>query len=838
MKKPFLYFTISFCLGILSGSYFDIPRIYLFSFVIFFIFSALFSLKRKITSHVSLYLAIFFLGFTYYQISNTLPNGHISRLTPQEAEEVVLKGIIVDYPIVSTTFYRTEKTSFVLKVDSFESGSGSMGANGLVKVNLYGARPDARPDFGDEVVLKGAISRPGSFRNPGLFDYAKYLERNDIYSVLSVKDGFSVKILRRQASGWFRDSAYAARHVICDTIDRFFDRRHPDNGFLKAILVGDRSALKDDIEEDFIKTGTVHILSVSGAHVGLIACIFLFTFGMLNIPKKTNIILTASLLIFYSFVAGLNPPIVRSTIMFAIFAIGYLIGREGHMLNTLFLAAFVMLLAEPKALFDPGFQLSFSSIAAILILSPRIEGLFRLDRPAKRSVLSKVKLYIMKAVSVSVAAWLGVAPIVGYYFNIVSPVTVIANLIIVPAVFLVMMISFTFLPIAVSAAYFSSLTGSGAIPAILNIPSEWLAWMIRFFDHALFAVNHILAKLPLSFFRTGAPSLGFFAVYYLALAVFVFPKMREALLAALRRKHAYLALLLFLNLMIWRDISCHKDGPLRMTFLDVGNGDSALIELPKGGTILIDGGSGGSSEKLDMGKFVVAPYLWKRGITKLDAVIVTHFHEDHLGGLLYILDNFKVGCVIDNGTDPSSGNALYARYKKIIGSRHIRRISAGAGDRINSFPGAALLFLSPGMGERLKDSNENSLVMKLVCGGSSALFAGDIEDNGLFGINPYGEFLKADILKFPHHGGVFKDTDALKTFLRNVSPGVSVISGGQKGSRYNSTLRILADLSLISYYTREDGAVIVSIDGNCAQVKTGRGKSSFFILYLDKSIII
>ncbi|MBI5143994.1 MAG: DNA internalization-related competence protein ComEC/Rec2 [Candidatus Omnitrophica bacterium] len=798
-KRPIVYLAIPLCLGIFTATLFKIPLVYPFILSSSLLILALSFLKKNIVSHVTLYLAIFFLGVFLFKNSDILEADHISRFTPEDEKKVFLRGAVVDDPIISTPFYKSEKTAFVLNAHSFKEDSVWKRATGLVKVDVYrNTMRKGNLGFGDEVILEGLISRPNSLRNPGQFDYSKYLEIKNIHSVLKVKDGSFIKPVGIASSNPVKKAAYNIRHRIRNSIDEYFNA--PFNGFLKAILIGDRSTLKTALKEDFVKTGTVHILAISGLHVGLIAGLFLFLFGLLRIPLKPKLALTAVLVIFYSFIAGSSPPIVRSAIMFSIFVLGYLLNREADILNSLAAAMFLILLWNPKELFDPSFQLSFASIASIVIFAPKIDGIFGLNAPMRYSSVGRIRAYLLKSVSVSIAAWLGVWPLIAFYFNIISPVAIIANIIAIPALFVMMAVSFLFI----------------FVREISNYLAQYPASVLYIIQKILFFINHRLSGLPLSHFRIASPSVELTLLYYALISLLILPIATTIRGIKIHRKHLLMVILLLFNISIWRHVINLESEFLKVTFLDVGQGDSILLELPKRGAILIDGGSGGEEEKFDIGRAVIAPYLWNNGIYRLDAIIATHFHEDHLGGIPYILKNFDVGCIIDNGTATAPDNRLYNRYKRIINGKGIRHLIVGEGDEVRFSNDVRLFILNPVKDCDLVDSNDNSIVVKLVYKGKSVLFCGDITDKAMKRLASYGGFLKSDILKVPHHGGRLGDSDTVGNFFKKVSPEISIISVGRKNrfkAPSDNTLKIITSLSSVSYTTKYNGAIILLIDG-------------------------
>ena len=802
VKRPLLYIAAFLCAGIaLSGS-FRFPSVF-YPLVIsaaFLAFTCLY-LRNRIISHLGLYAAVFFLGIALLHNSNTLPPDAISLAVSEEPKKVYLRGVVADDPVAASAYYDKIRTGFTLRADFLKEGELERQVSGLVRVNIY--LPSKAPvEFGDKVMIEGFLSRPLSLRNPGLFNYSRYLETKGIYAVLAVKDGFIIKTEGKASSFFARNLAYRFRHWIRDSIDKSLDAQY--GSFLKAILIGDRSDLDFFLQEDFVKTGTVHILAISGLHIGLIAGIVLASLLFLRIPRKAGFLLTLIFLVFYSFAAGSNPPILRATIIFGVLAIGKLINREPETLNSLGLAAILVLLRNPKELFDPSFQLSFVSVASIIIFSPGIDKLFGIGSFQGRQFIDRAGHYALKGASVSIAAWIGTWPFIAAYFNIISPVAVIANLVVIPMLFMI------------TAASFLFLLAGGACAPLAGLFGQLLMTL----EKSLFFINHLLSILPFAYFRISAPSFALAALYYGLIALFFLP----------HKKHILLALLLAANVFVWKEAPAFNRDILRITFLDVGQGDSIFIEFPKGRFVLIDGGSKGEDERSDMGRNVVGPYLWNKGIYKIDAVIVTHFHDDHLGGVVYILKNFKVGCVIDNGA-AANGNKLYDEYLRIIRDKQIRHITAAEGDRLGPFGGASLFILNPEKENDGTDSNDNSVVAKLTYKDSSALLCGDSREKTIGRLSSYGDFLKSDLLKVPHHGGDLGGEGIVKNFLQKVSPEVSVISVGRRNN-YNApsekTLDILASTGSVNYLTRNNGAVIAEVD-------SPSGKGAFVVRPFVKS---
>lgn len=720
---------------------------------------------------------------SYYSASKALPDAHIARLASDELKKITVKGVIVDDPSVGRVLRGGRSIKFLLKVDGVKKDGHWQKAEGLTDARVY-TKTDRIFRFGDEAVLEGFLSKPVSLRNPGLFDYSAYLANRNIYSILKVRDGNFIQVVTGNPSNPVKRLAYRIRRSMRSTLERYLEPL--DASFAKAMLIGDRSGLGTKLNDEFIKTGTVHILSISGLHVGLIAGLVLAVFGMLRIPKKINFAVTLIFLAVYSYVAGSSPPIIRSVIMFAVFAIGYIIERDTDLLNSLAVAAFLILLCNPKQLFDPSFQLSFASIASIFIFAPKINALLKADSIGRDSFWKKAATYILKGVAVSVSAWIGTWPIIAAYFNIASPVSVIANLVVIPLSFVSMIVAILLL--------FASLV-SGAAANVLSIGMIGV-------DKALFAVNYLFSRMPMAYFRIPAPPAACAAFYYALALSWVGPSRTI-------RRVVVLAALVAFNVVVWANVASLGRGEARVTFLDVGQGDAAFVELPGGRNFLIDAGAGGEEGRFDMGRSVVAPYLWNNGVRVIDAIIVTHLHADHLGGVIHILENFKVGTVIDNGT--SDNSELYKNYVRLIKEKHLRRVVVAEGDEITLSPDGKFLVLSPPKGQASSsEANAGSLVGKLVFKGQSVLFCGDTTSVAMSAmLDSRPDLLESDFVKVPHHGGVVGDYRTINAFYSKALPKVFIISTGRQSHYNKQHMNVITYSNTKCYDTAKDGAVLV-----------------------------
>ena len=390
-------------------------------------------------------------------------------------------------------------------------------------------------------------------------------------------------------------------------------------------------------------------------------------------------------------------------------------------------------------------------------------------------------------------------PLVAFYFNICSPVAVLANLIVIPCLFLVVGTGVTFL---IFAYIWAPLGGIFAQSSLLALSG-------------LTGVTSFISKIPLGFFHCPKPSILFFAGYYaFLLFIFNYEKLKVSL------EKVIIVLLLIANALVWKPLFATSSDKLAVTFLDVGLGDAIFIEFPySGGTMLIDAGPAGES---DAGRWAILPFLWSKGINEIDAVVLTHPDNDHVGGLASVLKNVKVNYVFDNGMSKES--ISYNNYKTQVAKKvpYYRIIKRG--EQILGFPQVKLFILHPPrphLAGTEADTNNNSVVLRLTYGDVSFLFSGDIQKEAIPQLLPYSSMLKSTVLKVPHHGS--DEEEAEDYLFQAISAQFAVISVG-RNSRFGfpaqEVLAHLKGLGAKVYKTSENGAVIISTDGQNVWVKT------------------
>lgn len=645
---------------------------------------------------------------------------------------------------------------------------------------------DSLLQTGRWIRLSGSVAPFPRPRNPGEFDYGRYLRLNDVDGVLRVGKDDSVAV---GMNGWSLSLGFAA---VRTELGKIFDRLHspPVAAFLRGIVLADRSDISPEVKESFVNTGTIHVLAVSGLHVGIVAVALLAIFGLLRVPKRVLPILTVAALVLYMVLIGAPPSVSRATLMAALILVGTFLQRKPEIINSLAVAAIALLAWDTNSLFDVGFQLSFAAVLSIILLYPELERIIHLIPERFEEV--KAIDYVFKLFAVSLAAQLGTLPFTVYYFERLSLISLIANILVVPAMGIAVMVAFATL----GFSFWPFLAGLFA-----EVNELLVSLILGFVDNA--------ARVPYAYVELSITSLWFPLFFYLALALLF--TLRRSLMF----KRACIATLLAANLYVVQSIATQRDPAVLATAIDVGQGDAVLVEFPNGSAMLVDVGP--RTMQYDAGERVVLPFLKRKGVHTLTAVVLSHPHGDHIGGAGAILKGLQVGRLFDIAVEPQS--RLHADVRSVLENHNGILAWAYRGQRIEPDSSCRVYVLHPAAGDSLSNLNNMSVVLKIVYGGTSLLLVGDAEREAEAAlIRRYGSFLKSDILKVGHHGSI---TSTTTEFLDTVSPMYAIISVGRENKFKHPSPEVVARLrarGIRIHRTDENGAIITRLTGRTIEL--------------------
>ena len=732
-------------------------------------------------------IALFLAGAFYLQAYDATPHAQPDLHPFSTGEgEVIVTGHVIREGLIRDSPYGGKQESVDLAADELATADKTIDTRTGIRLTIFSRESDeaaaeqsgtesALPvyTYGERLRLAAKLRMPRNYGNPGALDLTGYLATQDIRLIGSARSP-QVEVLPGFAGSHIGLWRARARRSVLAHVQALWPGER--GALMQAMLIGGRAFFGRDIKTDFQRTGTYHILVVSGINVGILAFAVFWALRKLPFGDTAATVLTILLSWGYAFVADLGSPIIRATIVLNIYLVTRLLFRDRAGLNALGVAALGMLLADPRTLFEASFQLTFLSVIAVAGIAvpvlrrsiyPLQTGLKNLDSPNYdyslptraaqfRSDLRLVRSQLSDIVGKPVATFLTVRTasvvlaaaelVIGsaiiqfaltlpmtWYFHRVTTLSLPANALVIP-------LAGILLPTAVVAVTFSYV-------------SIWLAWVpahiAAYSLDLLTGTVRLFGRFRLSDLRVPTPSL---TMCVLVAAAFV-----VALLTA-RRKPAVaaggLAILAAVAIaLVLLPPKPHLDpGVLEITAIDVGQGDSLLIVTPDGKTLLMDAGGLGATSRsdFDVGEEVVSPYLWSRDIRRLDVVAISHAHSDHMGGMRSIIANFRPRELWYGVESPSPEFAAVEKTARDFG---VSLTAHHAGDQFD-FGGVQIRVLNPKPGWEHHNHGEDdeSLVVHLQYGQTSALLVGDSHyriEKLMLDENP-----RADLLKIGHHGSL------------------------------------------------------------------------------------
>jgi competence protein ComEC len=765
--------------------------------------------KQKNLPFISAYMALMcFLCLGAIRLINfhqPKPND-IRNLVDNERRLATIRGVIITEPYIQKNeqwkfakfTYADPISSFYFKMDQIKIIDGWAKARGTVRVQV--SEPVLDLKAGDCIQAYCWLDRFKEATNPGQFDVAKYLARKSIFIAASVQSRDGIEILESNPAGFFTKIKRKLTETATQALLGDLSPEEESRGLLEALLLGYRGNIDSRTYRAFRKTGLLHFISLSGMHLGILVGVVWWLCKTAGIMKRGRAAICIIVIGVFLLIVPPRAPTVRAAIIGFVFCASFFFRRRPNSINTLSLAAIILLLMRPTNLFEAGWQLSFASVLGILLFCQRtlfflyetIKSLpwhkkAPLTRPFYRTI-SRPGPPLLRLFSTGVTAWVGGAGILLYHFYTINPLTSLWTVVAFPFVALILTI--------------------GYLKIILSFLLPTAAWVLGIIvtglSNALIGIVKLLAHLDISHIHIGQVSLIPIILYYCLILFAGLVYLRRPLTKKIICTVMALAVIVFIGVTKW-----HRTyrNDLVINCLDVGHGQAILAQLPGSANVLFDAGS---LHKSDIGRRIVAPFLQYKGINKLDAIIISHNDVDHINGIPEIVEYCKVGGVYTNKaflskTDEWGTAEFLKRWlsEKGIGIQQAgKNLSVGGKAKIKIIWPAEQIYQDKSLGD-----NDKSMVSLIEFGGRKILLCSDIEKFAQRKILELFPDLKVDVVVAPHHSSAKTlETD----FLERLEADISIGSCGR--AQYERLQAIKGNDKTKSFYTAGDGAITVYVN--------------------------
>lgn len=751
--------------------------------------------SRSSTAWVLL-LWFFVGGARFHWVWSMRQADDLARFATENPQPVELIGTLasaVEYHVpeddpFTPPWMREVQSTCTVKVEQLLTGVQRINVSGIARLEVSGRLEHAR--VGDPVRIVGRMAMPGPPGNPGDFDFRAYLRQQGIDCLVRSKNPEAVTVLPNQPD-WATRLAWrrqALRENCRQMLSRYLRPEHVP--VAASLLIGDRTGLTYDVQRDFAESGTMHLLAISGLHVGILAGLVFIICRLLNAGPWGTAFTVLVLVWLYAFVANHRPPVLRASMLVTVFVIGSLLHRSINGINALAVAAVLMLLWSPADLFDVGGQLSFLAVAAIVWWARMQQQWFPVavaDDPLRpepgpvRRWLGPPLRWLRAGYLITLSIWLFTLPLVMARFHLASPIGFCLNVVLIPFAWLTLASGFLLLAVGNLLPFLA--------PAVGFVFDRCLGLLMWTTDcAAAWEAGHVYVSGPRDWWLI---------VYYACLGI-----ATRIIPTPVSTRRAWQAFAAWTILGLSVGFLPHRRDALTCTFLDVGHGGAILVECPNGRTLLYDAGTYGNGRHAQQ---VIQQAMWARGLYKVDVLIISHADVDHFNGAAGLLETIRVDEILFHRSflDFDQGSVVAVCESAARHGVPLRLVRGG--DRLQLDPDVELLLLHPADDFEGDSDNENSNVLQINYAGRSILLTGDLDGAGL------NELLNTpprdvDVMLSPHHGSRAANPPELTEWAR---PEFVVISTGNYGVADRLSFVYDEDCRVLS--TRESGAVTVRV---------------------------
>ena len=783
---PFIRYSLIFISGIVINNFFTIGyELLVLPLIIFLLISILgYFIKHKrmaeLVSTISFYLFFFTLGNYLHAIEV-----ESKFFLPDEMKTI--EKLVVIGSVQSIDLRKEKEISFNLKSDSIRIDNVYQTREIFLICRVRDNDESLNKLYnklvpGNIVRIEGTFQKGREDRNPGEFNYDNYLHSQGISGLLYVNDDYDVKIINWNSSA-FQTAIFNARKFVDSQIKSLHNAQTA--GLLRGLLLADRSNIDYETKTEFVNSGVMHILAVSGLHVGYIVLIFVVVLGRFNIFIRS--ILTIVGLIAFLLLTGMPPSVFRAVVMAVVIIMAYMANRSTNIFNSLAIAAFIVLSLNPEELFGAGFQLSFLAVLSIAVIYPIMQKYIY-----SLKLKSKVVNYILLFMGVSLSAQLGTLPLTLIYFGKLSSVSLLTNLIVIPLAGVIVGIAIFTLTLSLfisSIAIFYSSANEIIIYTLYKIIS--------------FAGSNQYSFIPIKNFTLYDSAIFYAAIVLIILGLTQFKSVAGKIIFMI------LVITNAVLLSSFDNRNLLEDNNLNVMMIDVSQGDATLIKFPNGQSALIDGGY--ASFYFDNGKRIIRPLLNHLDIYKIDYAFVSSITQESYGGFIPLIRSGIIRNIIK--PMPDSSSMVDIKFEELIHENNIS-IKYFRKDVLEIHEVKIYLLNDENSTSFIRTKNNQTGVLKLVYGNTSFLFPGNIENEAeYFYCDEYKNFLKSDVLKIANNGSI--NSTSLE-FLQTVQPKMSLISVANQNKFVKTSPFILERLKKMNsqiYRTDQEGAVLLQSDG-------------------------